>query len=209
MLGLIKKDLLMIKGNLKLIVIIFVVFTLMDFQGNGDLSFIPAFISVMLILSTFSYDEYNKWNAYAITLPKGRKNIVKAKYLATLILVLVSILITIILSMMVGYINHNIDLEKIISTMLGCGFAVTFLQSFMYPFIFKYGIEKGRIGLFVGVFGLTTIATLCAKTFHITIPQDLIMFFDHYWMILLPIFMVLMLVISYKCSERIYLKKEF
>lgn len=60
MLGLIKKDLLMVKSNLKVIAIILIVFGVMAIQGQGDLSFIPALTSVMIFMSTFSYDEYNK-----------------------------------------------------------------------------------------------------------------------------------------------------
>lgn len=212
MLGLIKKDLLIIKGNLKLIAIIFVVFTIMAIQGEGDLSFIPAFISVTLFMSTFSYDEYNNWNAYAITLPKGRKNIVRSKYLATLILIFVSIVMTFILSVIVGYMQHELDIEKISSVMLVCSFAVILLQSIMYPLIFKLGIEKGRICLFVGAFGITGmtgIAALVAKKFKVSISKNILIFFTHYWMILLPIVMLLVLLVSYKISESIYLKKEF
>lgn len=209
MLGLIKKDLLIIKGNLKFIAIVFVVFTMMAIQGEGDLSFIPAFISVTLFMSTFSYDEYNNWNAYAITLPKGRKNIVRSKYLATLILIFVSIVITAILSVIVGYLQHALDIEKIVSVMFGCSFAVILLQSIMYPIIFKLGIEKSRICLFVGVFGITGIVAMFAKSFKFSISKNILIFFTHYWMILLPIVMLLMLLVSYKISESIYLKKEF
>ena len=67
MLGLIKKDLLMIKSNFKLILIMLVVFFIMALQGEFDISFIPTFIIAMLFMTTFSYDEYNKWDAYAIT----------------------------------------------------------------------------------------------------------------------------------------------
>ena len=86
--GLIKKDLLMIKNNLKIVIIIFFVFFIMALQGEVDISFAPSLISVMLFMSTFSYDEYNKWDAYVITLPNGRKEAVKAKYISTFIVIL-------------------------------------------------------------------------------------------------------------------------
>ena len=93
MTGLIKKDLLMIKSNLKMILVILFVFFIMALQGEFDISFVPEFIVVMLFISTFSYDEYNKWDAYAITLPNGRNSVVASKYLATLILITISIII--------------------------------------------------------------------------------------------------------------------
>ncbi len=69
MIGLIKKDLLMTIGNLKTLGIIFVAFTLMAINGNGSLVFVPALISIMTMMTTFSYDEYNKSDAYISTLP--------------------------------------------------------------------------------------------------------------------------------------------
>lgn len=209
MLGLIKKDLFLIKSNLKLVGIIFGVFFIMALQGEVDISFVPALISVMLFMSTFSYDEYNKWDAYAITLPNGKKNIVKSKYVATLILISLAIIITILLSILVGIINHNVNYESIITLMLGCGFGVMIIQAIFYPLIFKYGIEKGRIGLFVGTFGIVAIIGLLSKVIKIEIPQNIISFFDNYWFIIIPIVIIIILLISYKISEKIYLKKEF
>lgn len=209
MIGFIKKDLLMIKSNLKLVGIIFVVFFIMALQGEVNISFVPALISVMLFMSTFSYDEYNKWDAYAITLPNGRKNVVKSKYIATLILIVSAIIITIILNLLVGVINHQLDYEEVFSTMLGCGFGIMLIQAIVYPFIFKYGIEKGRIGLFVGTFGVGAIIGLLSRIIKVDMPTNIISFFDNYWFIVIPIVLIVILLISYKISERIYLKKEF
>ena len=209
MIGFIKKDLLMIKSNLKLVGIIFVVFFIMALQGEVNISFVPALISVMLFMSTFSYDEYNKWDAYAITLPNGRKNVVKSKYIATLILIVSAIIITIILNLLVGVINHQLDYEEVFSTMLGCGFGIMIIQAIVYPFIFKYGIEKGRIGLFVGTFGVVAIIGLLSRIIKVDMPTNIISFFDNYWFIVIPIVLIVILLISYKISERIYLKKEF
>lgn len=208
MLGLIKKDLLLIKSNIKMVIIMFVVFILLAINGNGNFSFIPAFISVMLFMSTFSYDEYNKWDAYAITLPNGRKNVVKSKYIATLILIFLSVLVTLITCIIVGYINQNFEMKGIIETLLGCALAVILIQSFMYPFIFKFGIEKSRIGIFIVVFSLTFIISLISKQ-EIKISSNLIQFFNIYGMILISVLTLIILLISYKMSRKIYLNKEF
>ena len=163
MVGLIKKDLLMIKSNLKMVLIMLVVFFIMALQGEFDISFVPPFIVVMLFMSTFSYDEFNKWDAYAVTLPNGRKNVVKSKYIASLILTIVTIILTIILNSLVGLINNNLEFDKFISTIMGCVFGVILIQSIMYPFIFKYGMEKGRIGLFVISFAIVGIIGLLSS----------------------------------------------
>lgn len=209
MLGIIKKDLFTIKGNFKSIVVIFLVFVLMSFQGKGNLSFILPIICIMLFISTFSYDEYNNWNAYAITCPNGRKNVVKSKYLATLLLVSIATIITLIISIIISYANNNIDIEKILSTMFGSLSSVILIQSFMYPLIFKFGIEKGRIALFVGVFAITALLGIILKNIDTTTLDNIFKIFNNYWVIIIPIIMLIILLISYKISYKIYLKKEF
>lgn len=209
MLALIKKDLLLMKNNLKLIGIMLIIFFFMAMQGTYDLAFLPAMICIMIFMSTFSYDEYNKWDAYAITMPNGRKNIVKSKYIATLILVGISIIITLVLNITIGYINKNLDLEQIISIMSGCLLAIIIIESILYPIIFKFGIEKGRIGLFIVVFGIVSIISGLSKVLNVETPINFINFIEKYWFIIIPIIAIIFLIISYKISERIYLKKEF
>ena len=207
--GLIKKDFLLIKSNVKLIVLMLFVFSIMAIQGQFDISFVVPFIVVMIFMSTFSYDEYNKWDAYAITIPNGRKNIVKSKYIASLILIVVSIIITFLLNYITSLVNNNLDLNKFISTLSGTAFATILILSIMYPFIFKFGIEKGRIGMLVITFVIVGIVGLFSKYVKIDVTNNLITFFNNYWFIFLPIVLLVMLLISYNVSKKIYMKKEF
>lgn len=210
MIGLIKKDLLMMKGNLKIILIIFVVFTLMAINGNGEFSFIPAFISVMVMMSTFSYDEYNRSDAYIATLPEGRKMAVKAKYLATVLIVFITVLITFIVSCLVGVIRNQLDMEYILSTMVGCASGVFLVQAILYPIIYKFGVEKSRIGMFVLVFGITGLASFLFKSgLSISVPSSIVSFLDRFWIVIVPLFLLFILWISYKLSERFYIQKQF
>ena len=54
--GLILKDFLLIKGNARTILIFLLVFGLIALEGNDFLYFVPAFISMMMFMTTFSYD---------------------------------------------------------------------------------------------------------------------------------------------------------
>ena len=209
MLGLIKKDLLIIKSNLKLVTVMLLVFFVMALQGQFDMSFILTFIIVMLFISTFSYDEYNKWDAYAITLPGGRKNVVKSKYIAGLLLTTASVVVTILLNYLVYIITNNLDFNKFISTLIGSCFAIVLIQAIVYPLIFKYGMEKGRVLLFVLAFVFVGVIELFSKVVNITIPTNVASFFDSYWFIIVPIILILILFTSYKISDKIYSKKEF
>lgn len=210
MLGLIKKDLLMIRSNFKLLAILFFVYGVMAFQGEMDLSFLLPFMSVMIMISTFSYDNYNQWDAYAITLPDGRKNSVRAKYLATILLIIVTTMIITALAIIIAYARTKvINFENIFSTLLGAIFATTLLLSFMYPAIYKFGVEKARIGLFVVVFGIAIISGIIVKLFDFESLFQALDMLDNYWLIIIPIVTILMVYLSCKISEGIYRKKEY
>lgn len=211
--ALIKKDLLLVKGNFKTIFAVFLVFIVMSFQKEMNISFLLSLISVMIFMTTFSYDEYNKWDAYAITLPGGRRNLVKGKYMATVLILVVTTILSTLVSMISSSVNHSMNLDTILSTLLGSVAGVILLLSILYPLIFKYGIEKGRIGLFVGLFGLTAIGGLFYTKVKIDISDPLLVsildFLNQYYYLILPIVFGLIFFGSYQISKKIYKKREF
>ena len=210
MLGLIKKDLFVMKNNLKYFLLMILVFAFFSRESN-IIYFIPIFISIMIFITTFSYDDYNKWNTYAITLPLSREKIVLAKYLTSLLLMVGTVLITFLLSFVIGTVNHSFDFDEVFPMLFGGLFALVLLQSFMYPLIYKFGTEKGRIGLFVGVFAVSGLVGYLVNHVKIdtTAFTGFIQFFNQYGVLLLSIVMVILFVGSYFVSKRIYLKKEF
>ncbi len=201
---------LMIKSNFKLLAILLFIYGFMAFEGQIDLSFLVPFMSVMIMISTFSYDTYNKWDAYAVTLPNGRKNSVRAKYLSTIILIVVATTIITILSITISYIRtQNMMLEDNLSNILGCLFATVLLQSLMYPTIYKLGVEKARIGIFAIVFIIVIIGGFITQYLDLTALTKALDFLNNYWLIIIPVIMFLMLYISYQISQKIYINKEF
>lgn len=210
MLGLIKKDFLMLKGNFKTWLILLFVYIVMAFQESMSLAFLLPFMCVVTMLSTFSYDSYNKWDAYVCSLPDGRKNSVGAKYIATILLILVTVLITTILTIIIGYYRtKTINIESMGETIMGAIFATTLLQSIMYPAIYKFGVEKARIAIFIVVFGFALIGGVLSKYIDFESIIQGLAFLENYMMIIIPIIIVVMLYISYKISEAIYNRKEY
>lgn len=207
--GLIKKDLLLVKSNLKTVILIAFVFILMAFQGTFDATFIFPFLSIMLFISTFSYDDFNNWNAYACSLPNGRKNVVKSKYIATLIIALVTSLISLGISLIIAATESSINFSVITSSLVGCFLGISIVVAFMYPLIFKYGSEKGRIGLFVIVFLIVTLLGIVSNQIDPIALEKTLKIIEKYLYVVVPIFIILMNYISYKISEKIYFKKEF
>lgn len=209
MLGLIKKDLLMIKGNLRQAILFLVVFIILALQENNIIVIVPVFVSMMIFMTTFSYDEYNKWEAYAISLPVSRKNIVKAKYFASIILWAIALLVTAVITVVMGIFEQNINCSEMIGMILGCVFSIVLLEALMFPLIFKFGVEKGRIGVFIGVFVIAALLGFIFTGIDLENANGFIEFFNNYYYILIPLVAVILMVISYFVSKKIYLKKEF
>ena len=210
MLGLIKKDLLLIKANLKSMIIIFVIYIMLAFQGTFDVTFIIPIIGIMLFISTFSYDDFNNWNSYAVTLPNGRKNVVRAKYIASTILMIILAVVAFSIGIGISYIKTNsINLDEIISSLMGTMLSIVIINSLLYPIVFKFGATNGRIILFAVVFGIAGIGTLIAQFIDMTPIINIINKLDNYLLIVIPIIYIILLGISYLISSKIYQNKEF
>lgn len=210
MLGLVKKDFLLLKANLKTMTIIFIVYLIMIFQGSFDVTFVVPLIGIMLFISTFSYDDFNKWNSYAITLPNGRKNVVKAKYIASIILVVALAILALLLSVMVEFTKTNgINLEEIISSLMGTILSSVIIISFLYPIVFKFGATNGRIIMFALVFGIAAVVGLIANFVDVSFAINIINKLDNCLYIAIPVISVILLGLSYFISDKIYQNKEF
>ena len=210
MLGLIKKDFLLIKANSKSMIIIFIIYLMMAFQGTFDVTFIVPLIGIMLFISTFSYDDFNNWNSYAVTLPDGRKNVVRAKYIASIILTIILGIVSLAIGVGIDYAKtNNINLDETISSLMGTVLSSVIIISLLYPIVFKFGATNGRIILFAVVFGIAGIGALIAQFVDTTPIINMINRLDSYSLIAIPIISAILLGISYLISNKIYQNKEF
>ncbi|MDD3340891.1 MAG: ABC-2 transporter permease [Bacilli bacterium] len=212
--GLILKDILFIKNLSKNILIIFLALALMDLvNGNTAASFFLPFIAVMLSLSTFNYDAFNHWDTYMLTLPLKRKQIVRAKYIFALLGVFIMFLVAMVLLFASAAWKGNIDIPHLLEQGLGGFFAAIFVVSMVYPLLYKFGAEKGRIWFFVLCFGIGIVASLIGfifSFFHIGIPsKEILLYLNQYGAYIAVLCIVIFYSLSYKISCHIYQKKEF
>ena len=191
-------------------VITFIVYLMLAFQGTFDVTFIIPIIGIMLFISTFSYDDFNNWNSYAVTLPDGRRNVVRAKYISSIILTVVLGIIALAIGIGISYIKTNaINLNEIISSLMGTALSSITIISLLYPIVFKFGATNGKIILFAVVFGIGGIVALVSNFIDMTSVINMINGLDNYSLIAIPIISVILLGISYLISNKIYQNKEF
>lgn len=143
--GLLVKDfLLMIKSKKVILFMLFIGII----GGINDISFATGYILMVLAilsLSTISYDEANHGLNTLFTLPISKSDYVKEKYLFSLIITGIGFVLVTIL----GCFSKNGFMETLIIL------STALLLALSLPFQLKEGNEKGRIVLFVVVFGCT------------------------------------------------------
>ena len=144
--GLLIKDFLLMK-NYKQVMLFMLIIGI--FVGMNDISFASGYILVfvsILSMSTITYDEANHGLNTLFTLPISKSDYVKEKYLFSLIITGIGFVLVTIL----GCVSKSGFMETlvILSTAL-------LLLALSLPFQLKEGNEKGRIVLFVVVFGCT------------------------------------------------------
>ena len=91
MTGLILKDALVLKKSLKSYLLLLAVYAVLTVTGLFSISFVAAFLEViamMLPMSAFAFDEQAHWDRYAAALPLSRRDLVAARYLFTLLVLL-------------------------------------------------------------------------------------------------------------------------
>ena len=85
--GLILKDLLNLKSTFKMLGVMMLFFAVVFLpQGNGAIFGIIIMMFAMMVVTTISCDDLAKWDAYALTMPVTRKEMVLSKYLVMVLL---------------------------------------------------------------------------------------------------------------------------
>ncbi len=153
MIGLLRKDLYMAAAYCRTYLLILVAFLGVGLV-NGENSFFliyPMIIGMMLPVSILAYDERFKWHLACDTLPCTRAQAVSAKYILTLLLVLLVFLLTMLVQGIRLYRLGNPEpLRDLPGLLLPIGLVG---PAVLMPVIFRLGVEKGRLFyyLLVGV----------------------------------------------------------
>ncbi len=212
MIGFIKKDLLTLKQNIKLYAVIFIIYIALAFYGKMSLMIVLPIFSVVMMFNTFVYDDYNKWNSYAATLPNGKRNVVVSKYLTSLILIaILSIIVIITSSIFSFFTNGNIIDMSVFQELIYTAIATMVVNSIMYPLIFKFGIERARTIIFVLVMVFAFIGSAVTSYFSSNYLkfEKIITLFKNYYRIIAIAVILILFVSSYLISRKIFAKKEF
>ena len=151
--GLIIKDLYMTAKYCRSNIIISFLFLLLSLASPDNLffTFYPAMLGGMIPTNILAYDERSRWIQYSDTLPYSRAQIVSGKYIIGLIAqgtIIVSIGIA-HAAVMIS--NGTFSTEAFGAFMMLILTMSLISSSINLPFMFKYGVEKGRLAYYVMV----------------------------------------------------------
>lgn len=157
------KDIYVLLRQLKLFVIIMVIFAL-AFQENA-VSFI-IFYAAMLTVSSMAYDEQSKWPQLAMMLPYSIRDIVLSKYLLGWLMIGGMTLLSML--------QIFIDIEYVwVSLVVAC-VAISFMAVIL-PLVFWLGTEKGRmlmIALMAAIFGIVSAIGYISIVYGLNLSTD-------------------------------------
>lgn len=148
--GLLLKDLYMAAKYCRTYILIGVVFIAVSFAGSENLffAFYPCLLCGMIPVNLLAYDERSRWLEYSGTLPYTKAQIVSGKYLIGII-VQGAMLLAVGLSQAVRmHLAGTFRLEEFALFMATIFAMATITSSITLPFMFRWGVEKGRIAYY-------------------------------------------------------------
>ena len=150
--GLLLKDFYMTAKYCRSYLLIGIVFIAVSFAGpegqNMFFVFYPCLLCGMIPVNLLAYDERSRWLEYSGTLPYTKAQIVSGKYLIGII-VQGAMLLAVGLSQAVRMnLAGTFRLEEFALFMATIFAMATITSSITLPFMFRWGVEKGRIAYY-------------------------------------------------------------
>lgn len=209
--GLLLNNYYSMQENIKLsAIIVFILF--IGLVIAGDSIFVTALIMSITIYplniaSSLQMDETSKWNKFEITIPVGRKTIVRAKYFSYLLLVMIGLFSSLLLAGF--YIISGKEINTILFTYSIClGLSLSLLTgTFLYPFLLKFGAYKSEMYIILSFTLSGALIVLVWICMRMLIGE--LSFISPSVGILNVIISIICFPISYLISVHIHLEKEF
>ena len=145
--GLIEKDVCLLLKQKKIMVMYLVVAFMLSF--TMDSSFIVSYFSLigaLLVLTTLSYDSYDNGLPFLMSLPIDAKTYVYAKYLFSLIGLLVAWCLSVVVQF-IAMAVQNTPIDILDTLQMDLAFIPVFILiiSVSIPISLKFGVERSRI----------------------------------------------------------------
>lgn len=145
--GLLLKDWYVMQKTCRAYLLLAVVFLAVSAFGDGNvfMIFYPTLLVGMIPVTLLSYDERSKWQITCATLPCTRAQFVSAKYLIGLLAQLATLALTALAQAVRLHMSgafHWSSWAALLAVLLSLSLVTAAITP---PFMFRFGVEKGRI----------------------------------------------------------------
>ena len=163
--GLLLKDWYMTKKYCRYYLFVGIGFIILSFMSKGNMFFIfyPCLLCGMIPVHLLGYDERSRFTEYVGTLPYTKIQIVSAKYLIGLFIQIAMLTVICITQGIKMSIEGNFVLKEFLVLMMLLLIMASVASSLTLPFVFKYGVEKGR-GAYYVMIGVVCAGSIIATT---------------------------------------------
>lgn len=190
--ALVLKDAYVLWRQMKTFLVILVLLSIAG--GVFNSVFLVAWCS-MLPFTAVAYDERSHWNQLAAMMPYSRRDLVLSKY----VLGWLCMAAAVVLSGAIQVISSSLGRGRLDLLTLGLSFLGGMVSlAITLPVVLRFGVEKGRLGFLVIIFGVALLAGFIAdqaeKLPSLRLPA----------MALLPLAAVIATAISIPLSMKLY-----
>lgn len=217
--GLLLKDLALMKGQKKFLLLVILI-AAVPVLTSGNIGFLTTYLPFVICfftISTVSYDEIDNSISFLMTLPVSRKDYAKEKYVCGLLLGLGTLVLCQLLGLAAGFFMSDFIAEVYFLQGAAIAGVIVLFLSVILPIQLKFGTEKGRIFTFVVFIAIMGLAVLVSRLTGLSVDSKIIknilgiLAQIPLWGYILGGVLVslLLLGISYGISVKIMEKKEF
>ena len=155
--GLLLKDFYMMTKYCRAYVWISILFLAVSFVNSENMffTFYPCLLVGMIPVNLLAYDERSRWLSYSGTLPYTKAQIVSGKYVIGLLAQVTMLLLTGIAQAVRMVHEQVFQWNNYLFLMVMLLLMSMVASSISLPFMFKWGVEKGRMAYYI------TIGVVC------------------------------------------------
>lgn len=152
--GLLTKDFLVILKQMKLFLILIVMFIMLPNFSSGTFAIVYA---AMMPITIIAYDERSKWDKLAAMMPYSAKEIVLSKYILGFTMIFATALLMLAADAVSGGFANAAAAKSTVSQILLVTCMALVFEAVNIPVMIKIGVEKGRI-LFIAFIAIAVTA---------------------------------------------------
>lgn len=158
--ALLLKDLMTLSKTLRFLLFFMLIFACIPGLNMG--TFVMVYCATLPVTAV-AYDERSKWDTYAAMMPYHPRQLVLSKYALGYVAIAMATVLSMLARAVIGAFGIDPLQAQDYLLMLLYAMATTVFIAVMLPLIFRFGAEKGRLVLLIGVaIGFSIFAALAA-----------------------------------------------